>query len=283
MNTNTGVACQCSTCGGPQWYDQGVCQGCTTDKGIASTWVGSRTLTGGNPEPEPANRLWFKRGTCDELLKVWTNLVLLRGLSPYMASPGQSFIGYRSAPWYRVRDVDIRVEFTVPTDPGFPDRLKQAGNWANQSLLVRIMATLEARTRLRRFSDLRLPNEPGMREFHHARNLRNKIAHGSPLTGPKLVAEAKALLGLEAVHNGECSLDISTVLEPIWARLYMYAYMIEKGPLLPRPAVVVAVGEDDFLALPFGKTQPVPCTGTRPHVGEVITLPGSELGAVSPD
>ena len=38
---NTGVACECSRCEGPQWYDSGLCLGCSTDLGITYTWRSS--------------------------------------------------------------------------------------------------------------------------------------------------------------------------------------------------------------------------------------------------
>jgi hypothetical protein len=56
MSTNTGVVCECNTCGGAQWYDNGVCQGCSTDQGIEYTWV-AKSGMGGAPSAAPAKEL----------------------------------------------------------------------------------------------------------------------------------------------------------------------------------------------------------------------------------
>jgi hypothetical protein len=272
MSTNTGVACECNTCGGPQWYDHGVCQGCGTDQSIEFTWV-ARSGTGGTPSAAPAKELRLESGACVQLVDVWTNLVLVRGLSPYLTPAGQAVMQYSSPPWYVERGVDVTVQCTVPTDPGFAEKLNRASAWTNQSLLVRVVATFEAFAGGERIGDFRLPNTPGMREFHHARRLRNKIAHGDALTDQRLVGEAQQLFGPQAVVDGSCNLDISLVLEPLWARLLLYARSLENGLVVPaRPAVVVAADDAGFTARTFDGILRVASTGARRRAGDVISL-----------
>lgn len=272
MSTNTGVACECNTCGGPQWYDNGVCQGCGTDRGIEFTWV-AKSERGGTPSGAPAEELRLLSGACVQLVHVWTNLVLVRGLSPYLTPAGQAVMQYSSPHWYVERGVDVTVQFTVPTDPGFTEKLNQASAWTNQSFLVQVVAIFETFAGGECIGGVRLPNKPGMREFHHTRRLRNKIAHGDRLTDPRIVSEAQQLFGPQAVVGGSCNLDISLVLEPLWARLLLYARSREDGLVVPtRPAVVVAVDDACITLQTFEGIRRVPSTGACQRAGDVISL-----------
>ncbi|NIO04546.1 MAG: hypothetical protein GTN74_08005 [Proteobacteria bacterium] len=272
MSKQTGVACECSGCGGPQWYEKGVCQGCGSEAGIAFTWV-AKTEKGGTPSAAPTDVLRLEAGVGAQLADVWTNLVLVRGLSPYLTSSGQAVMQYSSAPWYVERGVDMTVQCTLPTDPGFADKLNRASSWTNQSFLVRIVTTFEAFAGGKRMSSVRLPNNPGMREFHHARRLRNKIAHGDALTDQRLKDEAIQLFGPQAVVDGSCNLDISIVLEPLWARLLLYARSLEDGASVPtRPAVVVAVHDSYYLAQTFVGILKVARSGAGLTAGDVVSL-----------
>lgn len=270
MNTNSGVGCECMICGGPQWYDDGVCQGCQSDTAVSYTWI-ARSAAGGVPSAAPAYDLHFESGATAELVRVWDNLVLLRGLCPYLTSSGPAVAHYSSAPWYVERGVHMTVQCTVPTDSGFADRLNSASSWANQSLLIRILATIEAFAGGKRTSEVRLPNKPGTREFHHARRLRNKIAHGDALTDQRLLGEASTLFGPDAVVTGSYNLDIALVLEPLWARLLLYAMSLEDGKSVPaQPGVVVAVDDSSFLAQTFDGLLRVARSGTGLSIGDVV-------------
>jgi hypothetical protein len=135
------------------------------------------------------------------------------------------------------------------------------------------MATFEAFAGGEHIGDFRLLNTPGMREFHHARRLRNKIAHGDALKDPRLVSEAQQLFGPQAVVDGSCNLDISLVLEPLWARLLLYARSLEHGLVVSaRPAVVVAADDAGFTAQTFDGILRAASTGTRRRAGDVISL-----------
>jgi len=275
MSTDSGVACQCKSCARPQWYDHGDCQGCGTDKDIESTWVATKPCKGSTPSAAPARKLCLESGACAQLVDIWTDLVLVRGLSPYLMPAGQAFMQYSSPPWYVERGVDVTVQCSVPSDPGFADKLNRAGAWTNQSLLVRIMATFETFAGVESIRDFQLPNRPGMREFHHARRLRNKIAHGDALTDQRLVDEAQRLFGPRTVVGGRCNLDISLVLEPLWARLLLYARSLENGLVVPeRPAVVVVADDAGFTAQTLDGVLRVNGTGARRRAGEVISLCG---------
>jgi len=271
MNTNTGVACNCTGCSDPQWYDAGKCQGCNSDTNITFTWIAT-TEQGGIPSAAPGNLLQLEKGVGAQLVEVWTNLVLLRGLSPYLTPSGQSIVQYSSAPWYKARDVDATVHFTVSLNTAFSEKLNRASTWTNQSLLVRIQATFEAFAQ-GKLSSFKLPNNPGMREFHHARRLRNAIAHGDTLTATNLVNEAIHLFGPEAVDNGSCKLAIDKVLEPLWARLLLYATSVEDGSTLPpRPGVVVTTHDSFYDVQTFDGILRVPRSGSGLTIGEIVSL-----------
>lgn len=272
MSSQSGVACECSRCSGPQWYDEGVCQGCSSDQHLVSTWI-ARAASGGAPAPAPASSLALERGVSAQLVEVWTSFVLLRGLSPYLTLPSQAVARYRSPPWYRERGVDITVRATVAPDAGFADRLNRASYWTNQSLVVRAVATVEAFSSGFRLSEVKLPHNRGMEEFHHARRLRNKLAHGDNLTDPRLLGEAERLLGPCAIASGACKLDIDLVLEPLWARLLLYARSLEDGASVPKcPGVVVAANADGFIAQTFDGVLQVSSKGKPRSIGDIVSV-----------
>jgi len=204
VSNNSGVACDCASCGTPQWYDRGVCQGCGSASDVAHTWI-AQCAPGGAPTPlwpfsgfpyertnhcpselaavlpKSGHHLIISRcfpvssahrrnpvvGACqngqsrvqrmrpklfynlraaagDQLINVWADLVLLRGLSPYLVPPSHNLVQYSSPAWYVERGIEATVSTLVPADPGFSERLNRASSWANQSLLVRLVATFEA-------------------------------------------------------------------------------------------------------------------------------------------
>lgn len=275
MSKQTGVACECSGCSGPQWYENGACQNCGSIDKVNYTWL-AKADQGGVPQQAPSKELLLQAGATAQLADVWSNLVLLRGLSPHLSSAGQSVMKYSSAPWYVQRGIDMTIQCAVPTDSAFTDRLNRASSWTDQSFIVRAIATFEVFGEVEQWSSVRFPSKPGMREFHHARRMRNKIAHGDPLDSARLTGEASQLFGPQAVVNGSCNLDIALVLEPLWARLLLYAAVVENGMSLPlNPAVVVAVSDSSFLAQTFSGVLEVPRSGIGLNAGNIVSCTAS--------
>lgn len=240
MSRSPGVACQCTACANPQWYDAGVCQGCHSDANIQFTWI-APPEKGARPSAAPSDTFQLDAGASDRLVDSWTNLVLVRGLTPRLTSAVGSG-GIRSPGWYRLRGVNCSVRFDEPpADGSFADKLHRASDWINQTFILRLVVTFEDFAHGKPPKKSRLPNFAGMREFHHARSLRNKIAHGNPLTDQALVKEETALFRPGEAPAASCSLAIDTVLEPLWARLLVYAKRLEQGaaPLPANPGVVV--------------------------------------------
>lgn len=121
--------------------------------------------------------------------------------------------------------------------------------------------------------DFQLPNTPGMREFHHARRLRNAVAHGDALTDGMLVDEACHLFGPSAVVADACNLDISLVLEPLWARLLVYARSLEASAAVPEcPAVVVAARNHALVLQGFAGASRVLRDDADRRVGDLVSL-----------
>lgn len=280
VSTSSGVACDCAVCGTPQWYDHGVCQGCESGTDFEHTWI-AQCDTGGTPKSPPDSILQLEGEVGDRLVTVWADLVLLRGLSPYLVPPTHSVVQYSSADWYVERGVQATVQYLVPADPGFAERLNRASSWANQSLLVRLVSTFEAFLDCgRNLSQYRFPRGPGMREFHHARRLRNAVAHGDPLIGGRLTDEALDLFGSDAVVAGACNLDISIVLEPLWARLLIYARSLDtaSGALSECPAVVAAVRGNEYILQTLTGVQRVQSDTGGWVVGDLLALSDTRLG-----
>jgi hypothetical protein len=269
MTTDTGARCLCTGCGEPQWYDHGLCVGCGTDKNIDYTWVVGR----GALWEAPARTFELEEGASRQLVEIWTNFILLRGLSPYFSSGAEALVQFSSPGWYMQRAVSFSVRCAVPVDSTFFQDLNRASTWTNQSLLVRILATLEAFAG-ENIRDFRLPSKPGMRELHYARRLRNKIAHGKPLTSESLLEEARQLFGAGGISDGSCNLAIDVVLEPLWARLRIYAGSVEKGITMPdRPGVVVTVHDGAVVAQAFEAQQQTLAVTSGRRIGDIVALP----------
>jgi hypothetical protein len=181
MSPATGVGCQCKKCG-TQWYENGACQTCGSAKDIQFTWVVAKPAKGTVPSVAPVDTFQLLPGACAQLVDSWTNHVLVRGLTPVLASPGPAPAQITSPGWYRQRGVNCSVQFAEPpSDPKFVEKYNQACDWSNKSFVVRIVVTFEAFANGKKPKECLLPPAPGMREFHHARNLRNAIAHGKGL------------------------------------------------------------------------------------------------------
>ena len=255
MGVQSGVACHCATCTRPQWHDNGMCQGCRSDGAIQYSWI-ARAEPGGWPSPPPRDTLQLEPTALNQLIDSWTSLVLVRGLTPHMgAASGASAI--HAPPWYRLRGVRCSVRFEEPApDRTLAEKLVRASDWANQSFIVRTFLTFEEFAIGSEPKNARLPNLPGMREFHHARRFRNAIAHGDTFTDSTLVQEATALFGQAAAGAQGCSVAIDSVLEPLWARLLLYATSLTSHPLPLNPAVVVAFDDRRLFVQSFrGKSE----------------------------
>lgn len=272
MTSQTGIACHCGECNQPQWFSDGRCGGCASPDRVEYTWVAKAT-DGGVPSAAPSAELVLQAGATSELARIWSNLVVLRGLSPYLTDV-RAVAEYSSAPWYVQRGVDTTVRIAVPSDPDFGRKLNRASAWTNQSFVIRLTSVFESFGGFEQWSAVRLPASTGMRELHHARKMRNKIAHGDPLDATLLTDEAVALFGPDAVAAGACNLDISLVLEPLWARLMIYAASLEEGTQVPaNPGVVVAASNGALLIqTPSGLLQVQRSSGDL-EIGQVVSVP----------
>lgn len=287
MSSDSGVACECTECGKPNWYDNGKCQGCHSDSDIDFTWI-AKTTKGGALCAAPADAFRLDAGASAQLIEIWKALLLVRSLAPHLeqsehsndahpqTSSSSEVVSYHSAEWYQQRGRCFRVRVgRQQIDSGFTDDLNRASDWTNRSFVVRAVVTFEAfAVEGKGPKGFRLPNRPGMREYHHARRLRNDIAHGNPLTGPRLVAEAKRLFGCNALDGNACRLDIDKVLEPLWARLLVYAGFLESGRAVPpNPAVVVASDGASCLIQTFSGLKKVSNGGSSHSIGDIIPAP----------
>jgi hypothetical protein len=141
-----------------------------------------------------------------------------------------------------------------------------------------MVATFEAFSGRDSLKDFRLPKSAGMREFNHARCLRNAIAHGAPLTRQRLVMEETALFRPGKTVASNCSLGIDSVLEPLWARLLIYARSLEQGaaPVPDDPGVVVSSEGRRLWVQTFDGLKKVGWAGHPPQsqlrVGEIVSL-----------
>ena len=216
---STGTACECKTCGTTQWYDAGVCQVCHSDAGIQFTWA-AKPVTGGLPSSAPDDTLALQPGASAQLVSIWTNLILVRGLTPVHPASSAALSQYDSPRWYRQRGVLCSVQFSNQSgDHSSSDQLNRAADWVNQSFVIRLVATFEAFAGGRQINQFQFPKARGMRELHFARRLRNRAAHGNTLSDHRDASEEAILFRSGAAPASSCSLDISLVLEPLWARL----------------------------------------------------------------
>lgn len=278
MSPGTGVGCQCTKCG-TQWYENGACQSCGSAQDIQFTWVVANPAKGAVPSVAPVDTFQLLPGACAQLIDSWTNLVLVRGLTPILTSPGPAPAQLISPGWYRQRGVKCSVQFAEPPrDPKFGEKFNQASDWTNKSFVVRLVVTFEAFATSKKPKESRLPKALGMREFHHARNLRNAIAHGNPLTKSVLVSEEAHLFRQGTAGASSCRLAIDDVLEPLWARLLIYAASLETGtaPLSLDPAVVVVNNGTTLTVQSFAGLRTIDLNASdsrsKCRVGEIIAL-----------
>jgi hypothetical protein len=269
---STGVACHCLKCSGPQWYQSGNCQGCGLSSGIQYTWIvrGSGSV----PPAAPGATFQLQHGVSDELIRIWTNLVLLRSLTPVQTGSTPQ-LGPRG--WFQWRGMtwQLRVD-SPPAD--LNDKINSAADWTNRAFVIRLAATFEAFADGKKPNKARLPNKPGMREFHHVRRLRNAAAHGEDLTDPRDIREEIDLFRGGGPPGGRCNLAINEVLEPMWARLLLYARSLEIGStsLPPNPAVVAVAKDGFFVSQSWAGKQEMNLTAGDPRlslkIGDVISL-----------
>ena len=273
MATNTGIACKCSSCSGPEWYAHGICQGCNSADGIEYTWIERRSPA----VDDKANELKLASGVTRELIGIWRDFVRLRGLSPYLDAGTEALVTFSSPGWYQQRGVLFSVQARVPIATNLAEDFNRASAWTNKSLLVRLIATFEAFAG-KGLEKFRLPNKPGMRELHLVRRLRNNFAHGDRRGEEYLRIEYRELLGQEAFSGADWNLAIDSVLEPLWARMLLYAASLEEGrdALPERPGVVVVPGNETVEVQWFGGSNwrplALPASGER-HIGDIVGVP----------
>jgi hypothetical protein len=269
MATNTGIACKCSSCNSPQWYAHGICQGCNSVDSIEYTWVGNPQEVDSRPQ------LKLTAGVVSELTNIWSDFIRVRGLSPYLEAGGEAELTFSSPDWYQQRGISFTVQCRVPVASNFGENLNRASAWTNKSLLVRLIATFEefAGDGLNGFH---LPNNPGMRELHFVRRLRNNFAHGDRRGEDYLRTDYCELLGQEAFSGTDWNLAIDSVLEPLWARLLLYAASLEEGhdALPERPGVIVATRDGIVVIQSFGRAASRALADPSKHrIGDIIVVP----------
>lgn len=82
-----------------------------------------------------------------ELIKdiddLWDHFFQVRATYPYERPNhvGQTFI--ESAPYYKLKGLDLRVEFGRPLTIDDIERLRELGYWVNQSVIIRLYALFE--------------------------------------------------------------------------------------------------------------------------------------------
>jgi hypothetical protein len=199
---------------------------------------------------------------------------MVRGVTPLLTSAGPGAVSISSPPWYVERRVKWSARLAEPTDPNFAEKFRRASDWTNQSFIIRVVVTFESFGS--GLKGWRFPKAPGMREFHYTRRLRNAIAHGNGPTDLKLVNEETKLFRARKPAASTWSVGIDEVLEPLWARLLIYARSLEQGaaPIPSDPAVVVAsVGNTLTIQSFQGKLEVKDHnSGTRRSIGEIVSL-----------
>ncbi len=170
---------------------------------------------------------------------------------------------------------DLNV-YSPPAD--LNEKINQAADWTNQAFVIRLVATFESFGNAVDLKEVRLPNNCGMREFHHARRLRNAAAHGSPLTEARDISEETDLFRPGNAPGSQCYLAVNDVLEPMWARLLLYAKSLETGagPLPANPAVVVVAHGNFFVTQSAAGKKELNLPDGDPrlmlNIGEVISV-----------
>lgn len=161
---------------------------------------------------------------------LWENFFQVRGTYPY-ARPnhvGQTFL--ESAPYYKQRGLNLRVEFGRTLTIEDVEKLRELGYWVNQSAIVRLYALLEYYGVL---SDkVRINAElEGHEEVDILRRLRKYFAHTgrykeTDKDQKKLFDRIVRHFKLTGHDEDRFPIPINTVIEVIFKKAKVYVRQI---------------------------------------------------------
>ncbi len=107
---------------------------------------------------------------------LWVNFLQVRATHPYMSPTHVGLTSYESAPYYKIKGLNFRVQFDKPLTIDDLEKLNGLGYWVNQSVIVRLYALLEYYGVVSETQKINTELE-GHEEVDILRRLRNCFAH----------------------------------------------------------------------------------------------------------
>lgn len=157
---------------------------------------------------------------------LWSNFLQVRATHPYMRPKHIGLTTYASAPYYKVKGLDFRIQFGKPLTMEDIERLNGIGYWINQSVIIRLYALLEYHGVV---SDkIKINKElEGNEDVDILRRLRKYFAHTgryNPADGEqrKLFERVVRHFGLTDYDANKFPISIDTVIEKIFERTKRY-------------------------------------------------------------
>lgn len=74
---------------------------------------------------------------------LWNTFLQVRATHPYIRATHIGQTSYESAPYYKIKGLNFKVQFVKPLTKEDVERLNGLGYWVNQSVIVRFYALLE--------------------------------------------------------------------------------------------------------------------------------------------
>lgn len=166
----------------------------------------------------------------NDIEDLWSNFLQVRAAYPY-ARPthiGQTFI--ESAPFYRQRGLNLRLEFGRQLTADDVEKLQELGYWINQSVIIRLYALLEYYGVVSETIRINT-NLEGHEEVDILRRLRKYFTHTGKYNETdkdqkKLFDRIVSHFKLETHDTDRFPISIDTVITVIYNKIKRYIELI---------------------------------------------------------
>jgi hypothetical protein len=161
---------------------------------------------------------------------LWNNFLQVRATHPYMRPTHVGLTSYESAPYYKIKGLNFKVQFDKPLTIEDVERLNGLGYWINQSVIVRLYALLEYYGVVS--ETIRINTElDGHEELDILRRLRQYFAHTGRYNETdkeqkKLFDRIVSHFKLMTYDKDRFPISIDTVIEVIYKKVKKYIEQI---------------------------------------------------------
>jgi hypothetical protein len=165
---------------------------------------------------------------------LWNNFLQVRATHPYMRPTHIGLTSYESAPYYKIKGLNFKVQFDKPLTKEDIERLNGLGYWVNQSVIVRLYALLEYYGVVSKKRKINIEFE-GHEEVDILRRLRKYFAHTGHYNETdreqkKIFDRIVTHFKLKSYDTDRFPISIDTVIEVIYKGTKRYIEQILSQP-----------------------------------------------------